>query len=101
MLQNANRYFIQKETRVVRSLCISAGLLFLAFWFSLKVQAQQRSNISQPTSDLAQQNLSRVAASAAEIKTILLKDAGLMVELKHMVAKEATDHGQIVSDSDL
>ena len=47
------------------------------------------------------QNLSRVAASAAEIKSVLLKDSGLMVELKRWVAKDATDHGQIVSDSDL
>ncbi len=47
------------------------------------------------------QNLSRVAASAAEIKAVLVKDAGLMVELKHWVAKDATDHGQIVGDSDL
>jgi len=45
---------------------------------------------------LALQNLSRVAASAAEIKGVLVKDAGLMVELKHWVARDATDHGQIV-----
>ncbi len=45
--------------------------------------------------------MSRVAASAGEIKTILIKDTGLMVELKHWVAKDATDHGQIVSDADL
>jgi protein involved in polysaccharide export with SLBB domain len=50
---------------------------------------------------LALQNLSRVAATAAEIKAVLVHDAGLMVELKHWVAKDATDHGQIVNDSDL
>jgi protein involved in polysaccharide export with SLBB domain len=64
-------------------------------------RAQQRDNNTTSVSDLALQNLSRVAASAAEIKTVLIKDAGLMVELKHWVAKDATDHGQIVSDSDL
>src|SRR4029077_17439588 len=84
----------------IRNLVIAAGFIFLAAWSAPGAQTQQRTNNPQATSDLALQNLSRVAASAAEIKTILLKDAGLMVELKHTVAKEATDHGQIVSDSD-
>ena len=52
-------------------------------------------------SDLGRDNLSRVAASAAELKAVLLTDVGLMVELKRWVAKDATDHGQIISDSDL
>lgn len=52
-------------------------------------------------SDLAKDNLSRVAASSAEIRTVLVKDSGLLVELKRWVAKEATDNGQIVQDSDL
>ena len=54
-----------------------------------------------PSSELARENLSRVAASAAEIKTILVKDMGLMVELKRWVAKDATSQGQIISESDL
>jgi len=54
-----------------------------------------------PASDLARQNMQRVAASAAQIEAVLHKDAGLMVELKRWVAKDATDHGQLVSDSDL
>ena len=53
------------------------------------------------TSELARQNLSVVAASAAQIKPILVGDPGLMVELKRWVAKDATDHGQIISESDL
>lgn len=52
-------------------------------------------------SDLGRDNLSRVAASAAELKSVLLTEVGLMVELKRWVAKDATDHGQIISDSDL
>src|SRR6202522_3358676 len=52
-------------------------------------------------SDLGRDNLSRVAASAAELKAVLLTEVGLMVELKRWVAKDATDHGQIISDSDL
>ena len=53
------------------------------------------------SSELGHQNLSRVAASAADINAILVKDAGLMVEIKRWLAKDATEHGQIVSDSDL
>jgi len=52
-------------------------------------------------SGLAKENEQRVAASAAQIKEILLLDAGLLVELKRHVAKEATDSGQIIDDSNL
>ena len=38
------------------------------------------------TSELGRANLSRVAASAEDIKNILVKDTGLMVELKRWVA---------------
>jgi protein involved in polysaccharide export with SLBB domain len=56
---------------------------------------------SQAPSDLAQENLNRVAASAAQIRTVLAKDEGLLVELKRWVAKEATDNGQVVDDANL
>jgi protein involved in polysaccharide export with SLBB domain len=52
-------------------------------------------------SDLAQDNFNRVAASSVQIREVLLKDAGLLVELKRWVAKEATDNGQVVEDSAL
>src|SRR3984957_8059800 len=64
-------------------------------------QAQERNANAAQSSDLSFQNQSRVAVSAADVKAVLLKDSGLMVELKHWVAKDATDHGQMVSDSDL
>jgi polysaccharide export outer membrane protein len=66
------------------------------------VRAQQ-TNRQVPTnnSDLARQNLSRVGASATEIKTTLVKDPGLMVELKRWVAKDATQHGQVLTEDDL
>ncbi len=64
-------------------------------------QSQQgRTDLAGP-SDLARDNLSRVAAMDTEIEKILRRDPGLMVELKRWVAKEATDHGQVVSDWDL
>jgi polysaccharide biosynthesis/export protein len=59
------------------------------------------SAVPPPTSELGRQNLSRVSASAGEIKTVLIKDVGLIVELKRWVAKDATDHGQIVTEADL
>ncbi len=52
-------------------------------------------------SDLSKENLSHVAASASQIRAVLVKDAGLLVELKRWVAKEATDNGQVVDDSNL
>jgi polysaccharide export outer membrane protein len=63
--------------------------------------AQNQSPAPVATSDLGRANLSRVAASPARIKAVLVQDAGLMVELKRWVAKDATDHGQIVGQSDL
>src|SRR5262249_43106307 len=53
------------------------------------------------SSDLSRENLSRVAASAQEIKTILVKDRGLMVELKRWVAREATNKGQYLTATNL
>jgi len=55
----------------------------------------------EPAPDFAQENLSRVAASATQIRAVLVKDEGLLVELKRWVAKEATDSGQVVEDSRL
>lgn len=64
-------------------------------------RAQERLPTPTPASDLARQNFERVAASASQIEVVLHKDSGLMVELKRWVAKDATDNGQLVSDSDL
>src|ERR1700686_3922027 len=83
------------------SLFAIAGLLFLDVWNPSAARAQERNNDTSNASDLALQNLSRVAASAAEIKAVLVRDAGLMVEIKRWVAKDATDHGQIVGESEL
>jgi polysaccharide export outer membrane protein len=52
-------------------------------------------------SELAEDNFSRVAASSFQIRAVLSMDAGLLVELKRWVAKEATDNGQIVEDQNL
>jgi polysaccharide export outer membrane protein len=54
---------------------------------------------SPESSDLVKENLERVAASAVQVKAVLTKDPGLLVELKRWVAKEAGDNGQVVEDS--
>jgi polysaccharide biosynthesis/export protein len=75
--------------------------LVLALVCSGTVYAQTQQGQEIPPSDLARQNFDRVAATAAQIQTVLRRNAGLMVELKRWVAKDATDHGQLVSDTDL
>ena len=69
--------------------------------FCFVAAAQNQRPNPMPSSELGRDNLRLVAASAGEIKAILFKDAGLMVALKFWVAKDATEHGQIVSESDL
>src|SRR5580700_418533 len=64
-------------------------------------QGDSRGNRMSGLSDLAKDNLNRVAASSVQIKAVLVKDPGLLVELKQWVAKEATDNGQVVEDSNL
>jgi len=87
------------------ALCTSALrqalCLCLCLSMILSPAAAQQQGVPAPVSDLAAQNYSRVAASALQIRQVLEKDAGLMVELKRWVAKEATDRGQLVDDSDL
>ena len=65
------------------------------------VVAQSRPQPPVQTSELARQNMSRVAATVGQLVAIFHKDPGLMVELKRWIAKDATDHGQLISDSDL
>lgn len=52
-------------------------------------------------SELAKDNLNHVAASAVDIRDVLVKNPGLLVELKRWVAKEAADNGQVVEDASL
>jgi len=57
-----------------------------------------RSRYPRP-SDLAAENYAHLAAAASDIREVLVKDTGLLVELKRLAIKEATDNGQIVEDS--
>src|SRR5882762_2074846 len=97
-----------------RSLKETFSFLVLAFLFCAPAHAQEQAGQQRETpgtggryfrmeepSDLARENLGRVAASAAQIRGVLVRDEGLLVELKRWVAKEATDNGQVVDDSTL
>ena len=101
MLLGMNQMLNHQWSRERHGLYAAVGFLLLLAQFAPAAHAQQRRNTPAATSDLALQNMSRVAASAAELKTVLLKDSGLLIELKRWVAKDATDHGQFVSDADL
>lgn len=82
----------------------------LAAWGIVLPQpaAAQRTNQESPSapvrpasSVLDQENFSRVAASAEQIREVPVKDQGLLVELKRLVAAEATANGQLVDEFDL
>ena len=76
----------------------------LAIAFAICVTAADTQNatpIRQGQSELAQQNSSLVAASAAQLRAVLAGDAGLMVAVKELVATQATSAGQIIDESDL
>lgn len=80
-------------TRVLWA-ALSVGLLC----GSLVAQTQQRTAVS---AELERQNMEHVAASVGQIVAVLHRDPGLLVELKRWIAKDATDHGQLISDADL
>jgi hypothetical protein len=81
-------------------LTIVLSVTFLACPFVMSAQENQVAEPIAP-SGLAAENLNRVAASAAQVGDLLRKDAGLLVELKRWVAKEATDRRQILDDAEL
>lgn len=83
-----------------KTLC-AGSILWLVFVCRGVAKAQNQRAAPVATSELAQENMSLVAASPADIKAVLVKDVGLMVGLKRWLAKDATDHGQIISGSDL
>jgi polysaccharide export outer membrane protein len=97
----AHSSFHRQGTQKWRRLIGIAGISFLGVWQPPAARPQERNSNSASASDLALQNLSRVAASAAEIEAVLAKDPGLMIELKHWVARDATDHGQVLNDVDV
>jgi polysaccharide biosynthesis/export protein len=81
---------------------LSVSLCLLLSAFVTLLPAQQRTeDRAISASELAKDNLDRVAASESQITALLNANPGLFVELKRWVAKDAADRGQIVRDSDL
>jgi len=99
------------SNRLLRGLEIFAAILVSAFALPLMAQQADRKRIPENTpaiqrqqagqSELEKENLNYVAAAPAQIKEVLIKDPGLLVELKRLIAREASDNGQIVSEEDL
>ncbi len=52
-------------------------------------------------SEFAKDNYERVAASVLDIKAVLLGNPGLMIELKKLIAREASESGQVVNEDNL
>ncbi len=79
----------------------TAFSIAVVFMLAALLAAQTRQQPPMPQSELARQNMERVAATVGQLVAIFHRDPGLMVELKRWIAKDATDHGQLISDSDL
>src|SRR5947207_5588597 len=86
--------------------------IIVALLFCAPACAQQRavpqaagketpSRVPLHSPDIISDNLDRVAASADQILEVLNKEAGLMVELKRLLAQDAGVSGQILEESDL
>lgn len=100
--RDPNRLRKKVDRRSCRSgllrLLVSACLVVFG---SLCAYPQSKKSALTLPSDLGRENMDRVAASTPQIEAILHANPGLMVELKRWIAKDATDHGQLISDSDL
>jgi polysaccharide export outer membrane protein len=91
------------------------SLLVLALWFCAPAYAQQQSQGSTAqgagtetpsrvplhSPDIISDNLDKAAASANQILEVVNKEAGLMVELKRLLAQDAGASGQILEEADL
>lgn len=105
----------------ITNTCVLVLPLLISLWLPVSTKAQEtqqpqkQQNTTKTRSDdysaghptkreisaLEKENLSRVAAAPSQIKEVLVKEPGLLVELKRWIAKDASDNGQIVSDEDL
>ena len=93
-------------------ICLVALFAALFCGFCGRAQAQSAQNAQRSkssgesrrlseASELANENYEHLAAAPRQVQEVLLKDPGLLVELKRLAIKEATDNGQIVEDSSL
>src|SRR5437660_7256574 len=96
---NRKRYF------ALGASCVTLFLLCQVLYGQVNERARARDDVrgnrTVELSDLGKDNFDHVAASAVQLREVLVKDTGLLVELKRWIAKEATDNGQVVEDSKL
>ena len=98
---------VAKLSKRYALVCVFSGLLGCCVAFAQTVSAEHagQQGVSlrhrEVLSDLGRQNENRVAASVEQIRSVLVKNPGLLVELKRSVARDATSDGQMVDDSDL
>jgi protein involved in polysaccharide export with SLBB domain len=100
---------MSKSTRWLAMSCLALAAAGVARGQAQPLDRDSRENNTSATSsrksgkpsDLANENYEHLAAAARQIQEVLLKDTGLLVELKRLAIKEATDNGQIVEDSSL
>jgi protein involved in polysaccharide export with SLBB domain len=85
--------------RSALSTTVGSWALLVFCCVSMVGQGKQQTPVS--SSELARQNMAHVAASTAQLAMILHRDPGLMVEVKRWIAKDATEHGQIIAEADL
>lgn len=64
------------------------------------LRSQTSSGNRQSQAEVEQEK-SRVAAPAEQIRIVIVKDPGLLVELERLVERQAISNGQLVEDSDL
>lgn len=111
MIHNARQ---TSGLRLQAAACLKVLLFVFVFGFFVTARSQEQederpgtprdaspSRRPREASDLVKENLDRVGASAVQIRVVLLKEPGILVELKRWVAKDAADSGQIVEDSAL
>ncbi len=100
--------FMTKHTNLRETItAIVVAFLFCAPACAQQQAAPQRSGSDSPARvpahppDIISDNLDRVAASADQILEVVNREAGLMVELKRLLAQDAGVSGQILEESDL
>jgi polysaccharide export outer membrane protein len=64
-------------------------------------RTEKPARVASHSADIISDNLDRVAASAEQILEVVSKEAGLMVELKRLLAQDAGASGQILEEGDL
>jgi polysaccharide biosynthesis/export protein len=94
-----------RNSRLRKSIfCVAATVVFVTIFptiLSAQIGNPAATAIRQNPQYPAKEGTSRVSAPAEQIRAVLVKDPGLLVELERVVENEAIAKGQLVEDSDL